>query len=136
MNIIKSSKLIQIRTSITRDQIKYGETAFIGKCGVGPNHALYLICYNCIVLAANPIRTWEGEATIYLDRYVDLNMQVVEKEQVMGKGDQRRPCCTTREEQNLRDLYAHGDLTFIQYEHKYKALMKRELIKRSGRVIK
>lgn len=54
----------------------------------------------------------------------------------MGKGDRRRPSLTTREEQNLRDLYAHGDLTFAQYEKKYKALMKKGLIKRSGRIMK
>lgn len=54
----------------------------------------------------------------------------------MGKGSKRRPCCITREEQDLRDKYAHGDLTFVQYEKKYKALMDRGLIQRSGRVIK
>ena len=54
----------------------------------------------------------------------------------MGKGSWRRPCSTTREEYNLRCLYAIGQLTFNQYEKKYKALMKKGLIKRNGRVIK
>lgn len=54
----------------------------------------------------------------------------------MGKGDKRRPCCTTREEQNLRDRYARGMMTFDQYEQAYRKLMKQELIKRNGQVIK
>ena len=54
----------------------------------------------------------------------------------MSKDDRRRPRCTTREEQNLRDLYAMGKITFEQYEVKYRKLMKRGLIKRSGKVIK
>ena len=52
------------------------------------------------------------------------------------KGSWRRPCYTTREEQNLRDLYASGRITFEQYEAKYKKLMEQGLIQRSGRVIK
>lgn len=52
------------------------------------------------------------------------------------KGSWRRPRCTTREEQNLRDRYAMGKITFEQYEVKYRKLMKRGLIKRSGKVIK
>jgi uncharacterized membrane protein len=54
----------------------------------------------------------------------------------MSKGSKRRPCQTTREEQNLRDLYAHGDITFAQYEAKYRTLMKRGLIRRNGRILK
>ena len=52
------------------------------------------------------------------------------------KGDWRRPCCTGREEQDLRDRYARGKLTFVQYEKEYKELMKQGLIKRNGKVIK
>lgn len=51
------------------------------------------------------------------------------------KGDWRRPCCTTREEQNLRDRYARGMMTFVQYEQAYRKLMKRGFIQRNGRVI-
>ncbi|KKN71243.1 hypothetical protein LCGC14_0422860 [marine sediment metagenome] len=50
----------------------------------------------------------------------------------MSKGDKRRPRSTTREEQNLRDLYMNGRIGFATYEKKYKALMKRGLIKRDG----
>lgn len=53
-----------------------------------------------------------------------------------GKGDKPRPCSTTKEEQNLRDRYALGKITFVQYEKEYKELMKRGLIKRSGRTLK
>jgi len=51
------------------------------------------------------------------------------------KGCWYRPHSTTREEQNLRDKYAHGDMTFKQYERAYRKLMKRGLIQRNGKVI-
>jgi len=54
---------------------------------------------------------------------------------VMGKGDTYRPHSTTRQEQNLRDKYAHGDMTFKQYERAYKKLMRQGLIKRNGRTL-
>jgi len=54
----------------------------------------------------------------------------------MGKGSKRRPCCTTREEQDLRDRYAWGKMTFLQYECKYKKLLKQGLIKRNGRALR
>ena len=52
------------------------------------------------------------------------------------KGDWRRPCCTTREEQNLRDKYANGGMTFAEFETKYNILLKQGLIKRNGRIVK
>lgn len=57
-------------------------------------------------------------------------------ETMMGKGSKRRPDQTTRAEQNLRDKYAHGDITFKQYERAYRKLMRQGLIKRNGRVLK
>jgi len=57
------------------------------------------------------------------------------QETVMGKGDRYRTSSTTREEQNLRDKYAHGDLTFKQYERAYRKLMKQGLIQRNGRIL-
>ncbi len=54
----------------------------------------------------------------------------------MGKTDKRRPCSTTREEQNLRDLYMNGRIGFATYEKKYRALIKRGLIRRDGRILK
>lgn len=53
----------------------------------------------------------------------------------MGKGSRYRPSSTTREEQNLRDKYAHGDMAFKQYERAYRKLMRQGLIKRNGKVI-
>jgi hypothetical protein len=53
----------------------------------------------------------------------------------MGKGSRRRVCCTTKEEQNLRDRYSRKLITFDQYERAYRKLMKRGLIQRNGRVI-
>ena len=54
----------------------------------------------------------------------------------MSKGDKRRPRATTREEQNLRDLYVFGKIKFTEYECKYKLLKEQGLIKRDGRVVK
>lgn len=54
---------------------------------------------------------------------------------MMGKGSKRRPRATTREEQDLRDRYARGKMTFNQYERAYRKLMKQGLIKRNGRVL-
>ena len=54
----------------------------------------------------------------------------------MGKGSKRRPCCTTRKERDLREKYARGKMTFLQYERAYRKLMKQGLIQRNGRVLK
>ena len=51
------------------------------------------------------------------------------------KGSWKRPCCTTREEQNLRDRYSRGLMTFDQYEKAYRKLMKQGLIKRNGKTL-
>jgi len=54
----------------------------------------------------------------------------------MGKGDQYRASSTTREERDLRRKYATTKMTFNQYEREYKKLMKQDLIKRNGKVLK
>ena len=56
------------------------ETAFIGKVGNGPPHSLYLIVYGGIVLASNPQKIWSAVQTLIVDRFVDLEIFVVEKE--------------------------------------------------------
>jgi hypothetical protein len=61
-----------------------GETAFIGECGTGPEHSLYFICYELIVLASNPQKTWRPtwrteRGSITIDRYVDVIITVKEK---------------------------------------------------------
>lgn len=52
------------------------------------------------------------------------------------KGCWYRPHSTTKEEQNLRDRYSRGLITFDQYERAYRKLMKRGLIQRNGRTLK
>lgn len=54
----------------------------------------------------------------------------------MSKGSWKRPCATTREEQELRHKYATTKMTFDQFEIEYKKLMKRGLIRRNGRALK
>ena len=56
------------------------ETAFIGCVGFGPKHSLYLIAYNGIVLAGSPDTTWTGSPAITVDRFVDVEITVIEKE--------------------------------------------------------
>jgi len=51
------------------------------------------------------------------------------------KGSWKRKDQTTREEQALRDTYAHGGMTFSQYEQRYKKLRERGLITRNGRAV-
>ena len=72
-----------------------------------------------------------------IDSTVDVTSYYSDtSETVMGKGDTYRPHSTTREEQALRDKYAHGDMTFKQYERAYRKLMRQGLIQRNGRVLK
>ena len=53
----------------------------------------------------------------------------------MGKGSWKRPCCTTKEEQDLRDRYARGKITLEQFERAYRRLMRQGLIKRNGKIL-
>jgi len=53
----------------------------------------------------------------------------------VGKGSKRRPDQTTKEERALRERYAEGGMSFIQYERAYRKLVKQGLVKRNGRVI-
>ena len=57
------------------------------------------------------------------------------QETLMGKGSWKRPCCTTKEEQDLRDKYARGKMTFLQYERAYRKLLKQGLIERNGKTL-
>lgn len=58
------------------------------------------------------------------------------KEEMMGKGDTYRPSSTTREEYDLRCKYAAGEMSFEEFERRYKELLKAGKIKRNGRIIK
>lgn len=51
------------------------------------------------------------------------------------KGYWKRPCCTTKEEQDLRDRFSRGKITFDQYARAYRKLMKQGLIKRNGKTL-
>lgn len=55
------------------------ETAFIGRCGIGPDHSLYLIIYDGVVLAENPNSTWtRSGCDIVVDRFVNIGIKVLE----------------------------------------------------------
>lgn len=54
----------------------------------------------------------------------------------IGKGSKKRPSAITREESELRWKLASGNITFKQFEEKYKKLKKQGLIQRNGKVIK
>jgi len=61
----------------------------------------------------------------------------VDKAELMSvKGSWKRKDQTTREERALRDLYAHGGMTFAEFEIRYKKLKADGKITRSGRVVK
>ncbi len=53
-----------------------------------------------------------------------------------GKGSWRRPCTTTHEEHDLRQLYMYTNMTQEEFDREYKKLKRKGLIRRSGRVIK
>ena len=53
-----------------------------------------------------------------------------------GKGDDRRPCQTSREEEELRYSLARGEISRKEYDRKYKELLKEGKITRSGKVIR
>jgi len=54
------------------------ETAFIGQCGNGPPHELYLIAYECVALARSPNRTWsDSDCNVWVDRFVNLEIKEI-----------------------------------------------------------
>lgn len=53
------------------------QTAFIGKCGFGPEHELYLITYDGIVLATDPQRAWSyGGCSVVVEQFVDIEITI------------------------------------------------------------
>jgi len=54
--------------------------AFIGGCGVGPEHSVYILGTDQIFLAREPKRSW-GSSTcpVTVERFVDLIITVVNK---------------------------------------------------------
>lgn len=54
--------------------------AFIGQCGDGPAHALYLATYSAVVLLSNPRCTWElPGCPVSVTRFVDLRVSAIER---------------------------------------------------------
>lgn len=54
-----------------------GETAFIGRCGSGPSHNLYLISRDGIALAADPTQEWNDDGwLVEIEQFVDLEILV------------------------------------------------------------
>lgn len=81
MNTITNSKKQAVRTTIGQIRELNNETAFIGKCGSGPENELYLITYGSIFLASDPRKKqWSSlNCEVYVDRYVDVEIKIVEK---------------------------------------------------------
>ena len=72
------------RLKITSEKLQnIKQTAFIGKCGIGPAHSLYLIVHGGIVLACDPTRTWktwDGGCNVEVERFVDVEITAIEQE--------------------------------------------------------
>ena len=62
---------------IGRNMCKHGHTAFVGQCGLGPAHSLYLITYNAVVLASEPDNTWDSAATVVVDHFCGVSITEV-----------------------------------------------------------
>jgi len=80
MNTVKNISSKPIKTTLG-NVCSGKETAFIGQCGCGPEHELYLIGYECIIEAFNPQkRTWKDlDCNVTVDRFVDIEIVVIEK---------------------------------------------------------
>lgn len=81
-NNIKEEQPLEFSLSklIGRSQKK--ETAFIGKCGNGPENSLYLINYECICLASNPLRdSWNTDiCPVLVKEFVDIKITITKQE--------------------------------------------------------
>jgi DnaJ-class molecular chaperone len=54
----------------------------------------------------------------------------------MGKGHWRRPCCTGREESDLRASLLAGDITKLRYNKEFRKLLLAGRIFRDGRAVR
>jgi len=55
-------------------------TAFIGKCGNHPSVDLFLVTYDCVVLASDPGKTWAGSLTdVWVNKWVDVRILIEEQ---------------------------------------------------------
>ena len=78
MNIVHtrvtSRQQLKAQDLIGRNMLSHKHTAFVGQCGIGPEHSLYLITYEAVVLANDPHDTWNDSADIVVDRYCDVTI--------------------------------------------------------------
>ena len=54
----------------------------------------------------------------------------------MGKGSKPRPRSITREEEDLRNDYASGEISLTTFNRRFAKLKRAGLIQRSGRILK
>ena len=76
MNTVKIKKTnTDIKTTL-RAVLGSGNTAFVGQCGYGPEHSLYLINYSGIILADVPLHmTWASDnCQVTVERYVNITI--------------------------------------------------------------
>ena len=55
----------------------FTETAFIGKAGT--KEGVFLIVFECVVLAERPNTTYSGGASVVVEKYVDIEITIKEK---------------------------------------------------------
>ena len=85
MNTVKrefsvSSQQSYLLKELTLDTHKSPETAFVGSCGNGPTNSLYLIAYEGIFLADDPMKYWSGKnVTVKVDTFVDIEITIKER---------------------------------------------------------
>jgi len=77
--VIKGTKVSSKKYTVGNLCKSCKETAFIGKCGGGPEDSLYLITYEGIVLAFDPKMTWNDSANITVNRFVDIEIKAIER---------------------------------------------------------
>lgn len=77
---IQPKKVTQCKVGdLIRTNYSEHANAFIGKCGFGPPNSLYIVTYDSIILASNPGKAWDREANVTVDRFVDLDIKIVEQ---------------------------------------------------------
>ena len=83
MNIIKQfevkdKELWFLLEDLCFENYDSNRSAFVGRCGTGPNKALYLVSYSGIILAEDPRQTWDSlGCKVYVSRFVDIKIEVV-----------------------------------------------------------
>ena len=85
MNIIKNKLTVLPKHDYSLKELTLSghtssETAFVGCCGSGPTKSLYLIAYEGIFLADDPMKYWSGKnVTVRVDTFVDIEITIKER---------------------------------------------------------